>query len=395
MSNIERHKTELLKKYLNKSISNAERHELEKLALDDPFLFEAMEGYTEVSGNHEEVLGRIKSRMGRGKDTEGLSFPYAIAASLLVLFGFSFFFWQQDSSDKRMPSLASKEEKTITVNTPMDDKPMAASKKKLELAEEVEMEPESNEVAEAVTQQSSKDKVNVPQAPIESKTAPIASTSKEALNSDFNDETELIEFTTVEKEQVVVMEEEMVHAPVEVKTVFDPSMETSPTPAASAPEGPAGVFANPSKDKAKIDEIVVMDADESVVNESDRNEISEQVVVAEKKKEARSVQGPSNKMSDQADSGMFNNQATESVKAYRDDFEKYLYENVDQYLSNQELKKIQKGVALQFNYADNQVSNFKVSPNQDPRVNALLLELVKGGVVYLENVDGIVEYVLF
>jgi len=59
MHSQESQKKELLRKYIDRTISDAERHELEKLALDDPFLFEALEGYS-VGGtdNSKTILNK-------------------------------------------------------------------------------------------------------------------------------------------------------------------------------------------------------------------------------------------------------------------------------------------------------------------------------------------------
>lgn len=57
MDALEEHKKELLRKFINGSINETERHHLERLALDDPFLFDALEGYAQ--SNDENLLSKV------------------------------------------------------------------------------------------------------------------------------------------------------------------------------------------------------------------------------------------------------------------------------------------------------------------------------------------------
>jgi len=85
MDNLQTKKQVLLKKYIEKNISELERHELEKLALDDDFLFEAMEGYAHFH-NAKEVKPIIDVKRSTGKIFT-LNKILAVAASLILLFG--------------------------------------------------------------------------------------------------------------------------------------------------------------------------------------------------------------------------------------------------------------------------------------------------------------------
>ena len=393
MSNIEIHKAELLKKYLNKSISNDERHELEKLALDDPFLFEAMEGYTEVSLNHEEVLTRIKSRLAKGKDTEGLRFPYAIAASLLVLYGFSFFFWQQNSVGEHQQSVAANEAKVSKVNSPIDRAMNERSIENFKLSEEIELEPELKQGSDALVEEVPIAKAPGAPPPMKKKAGPIASVNKDQVNYDFNDGVSSKKYTNEELGQVVV-KEVIAETSEERNTTNEQYMNGNAVPAADAPKRQEGSFENTADEISLAEVVEDMDVEEEMSTEA----IDEVIIVAaEKKAESIPIQSTSNAMSDEASSSLKNGKSKNksTTRSYNDEFEKYLYGNIGKYLSDQQLKKVQKGVALQFIYSGNQVSNFQVSPEQEPKVNALLLELIKGGVNKLQITDGVVEYVLF
>lgn len=388
VSKTEKYKKDLLKKYLNKSISNAERHELEKLALDDPFLFEAMEGYTEISGSHQETLNRIKAKLDKNKENDRVRFPYAIAASLLVLFGFSFFFWQQGSDEQSMQTVAAKEERVRDVVTPADNNSINPESA-IELSEEIDIEPPMHSTVDEKEKVSTAKKLVQSTAP-KQKNVPIASSIKDQRVNEISDEK--FEEFSLEEEGLMVVEEKVVvvETQIESSTNSGRSMEASPVPAASTPAGPTGAISNSAEYEIVAEEATEMNTDLAVVNEK-----SEQLDISKKKKESRSIESTSKAMADAAVSDVVNNGPLASGRGYLDNFEKYLYENIEKYLSNKDLAKVQKGVALQFAISDHQVSNFKVSPNQEPRVNALLLELVKGGVNELQNSEGVLEYVLF
>ncbi len=81
--------TELLKSYRAGSISDEDRHLLERIALDDQLLFEAMEGY-HISGSNEvdEVyLNSLKADIKRSERTKKVMWRkyLAIAASVVIL----------------------------------------------------------------------------------------------------------------------------------------------------------------------------------------------------------------------------------------------------------------------------------------------------------------------
>jgi len=99
-------KTEaLLKKYLESELTEAERFELEKRALDDDFLASAWEGL-QVHQSADKVASwnalktKWNARQEEKKKTLVISLrrwaPMAVAASVLVLAGT--FFWMNPSS---------------------------------------------------------------------------------------------------------------------------------------------------------------------------------------------------------------------------------------------------------------------------------------------------------
>src|SRR6185436_10080379 len=83
-----------IEKYHKGLLSAKERHDLEKGALDDPFLADALEGYAVAGENASadiiELQKRLAEKLGSGKvvamKTGGkTSFPWLRAAALLVI----------------------------------------------------------------------------------------------------------------------------------------------------------------------------------------------------------------------------------------------------------------------------------------------------------------------
>jgi len=91
MHSLELHKKELLRKFIEQSISESERHELERLALDDPFLFEALEGYAIDGGvtTQARVIEAANALVPQEKKEKRIGFRFtqlaSIAAGLLFV----------------------------------------------------------------------------------------------------------------------------------------------------------------------------------------------------------------------------------------------------------------------------------------------------------------------
>lgn len=91
----------LLQKLIDGNITAEERFSLEKEALDDSLLFEAIEGLSESSANHndhiESIISKIKKQQ-QEKKVLRLIWPIAAAASLLLLFTVGIMLTQESDS---------------------------------------------------------------------------------------------------------------------------------------------------------------------------------------------------------------------------------------------------------------------------------------------------------
>lgn len=75
-----------IRKYLSGKMSSAERHALEKRALTDPFLADALEGAESIDPNKfVSDLAELDKRILKGKEQKAWLWPLRIAASFLVI----------------------------------------------------------------------------------------------------------------------------------------------------------------------------------------------------------------------------------------------------------------------------------------------------------------------
>lgn len=71
-----------------------EAHRLEKKSMQDPFLADAMDGYSQVKGNHEQQIEKLRIQVSahsaKRKSTHAIT--WSIAACLAIGFGISSYF---------------------------------------------------------------------------------------------------------------------------------------------------------------------------------------------------------------------------------------------------------------------------------------------------------------
>lgn len=71
-----------------------EAHRLEKESMQDPFLADAMDGYNQVEGNHEQRIEKLRMRVSAhsAKKKNTYAITWSIAACLVIGFGISSYF---------------------------------------------------------------------------------------------------------------------------------------------------------------------------------------------------------------------------------------------------------------------------------------------------------------
>lgn len=111
-----------IEKYLKGELTPSERNALERKALHDPFLADALEGAegvkpTEFANDLEE----LKTKIGSAKATRTWQLPMRIAAGIAILAVSSWLVWRVLDSELQPPQLAlEKNEPTPALTTPTD-----------------------------------------------------------------------------------------------------------------------------------------------------------------------------------------------------------------------------------------------------------------------------------
>jgi hypothetical protein len=95
----------LIRKYLNGELDTRAMHQLEKRALEDPFLMDALEGYENVNTDQQANLDELGNRLQqRIFHKQRRIIPYrtlAIAASVLIIFTIGWLWLKNDSKPNR------------------------------------------------------------------------------------------------------------------------------------------------------------------------------------------------------------------------------------------------------------------------------------------------------
>ncbi|HVV55867.1 MAG TPA: TonB family protein [Mucilaginibacter sp.] len=122
-----------IKKYLEGKLDDRAMHELERRALDDPFLADAMEGYersgTDQQANLDELAARLHDRTDKKVRRLILWGPISIAASVLIILGIGV--WVFTKNDQQAPKkmvaaqVAPGNEQKATLSAPPGQAPVS------------------------------------------------------------------------------------------------------------------------------------------------------------------------------------------------------------------------------------------------------------------------------
>lgn len=139
-----------IKRYLSGEMNSAERHALEKKALSDPFLADALEGAQQLSAKafEEDVQAlehTIDEQLRNYKTKKKSRWPWTlrIAAAISLAIISSFFLWQLNKTEKEQLVLQEKQGPTETVEVAPTDSVMPATEH-LALAEDLTKRKERN-----------------------------------------------------------------------------------------------------------------------------------------------------------------------------------------------------------------------------------------------------------
>jgi|GEM_PF-1133660 len=138
MTEANKQRYNLIQQYLDGSLDPGRMHELEKEALEDPFLAEALEGYSAFEGSaqpHLSLLQRqLEARIAENAEKKNLFYftwqriSVAAAASLLFISASILFWMKGTNTESRMASNTKNVEVTLTPNDKLGEDGQAAEK---------------------------------------------------------------------------------------------------------------------------------------------------------------------------------------------------------------------------------------------------------------------------
>jgi TonB family protein len=111
-----------IERYLKGELSPAERHALEKNALSDPFLADALEGAEQIDPkDFANDVDRLNKKITEQKEKSFWTWSLRIAASALVLVASTYMIWQAFESQPETKQLALKKDEPAIPQSPTKD----------------------------------------------------------------------------------------------------------------------------------------------------------------------------------------------------------------------------------------------------------------------------------
>ena len=122
-----------IKDYIQGNKHGKEANRLEREAMHDTFLQEALEGFDSVQGNHAEIIERLEKKIGSpagvSKNNRRILYFCSIAATVLLLIGFGvYFIWEKNDQKSIIAMVQHGEYQEETERlVPESESPLSAS----------------------------------------------------------------------------------------------------------------------------------------------------------------------------------------------------------------------------------------------------------------------------
>lgn len=151
-----------IEKYWKGQLSAAEQHAMEKAALDDPFLADAIEGYEKTHGqmlaDNETLQQRLQQRVNDRQKARVIPFGWKAAAAVILLAGAGWLYYANSDKQKASDLAVTTEEKPLPqpANLPNADSNAVAKAKTVDSSNIVALlEPEKKKTTTYYYNQSS------------------------------------------------------------------------------------------------------------------------------------------------------------------------------------------------------------------------------------------------
>ena len=117
-----------LSDYIQGLRKGKEAHRLERESMQDPFLADAMDGYSQVEGNHEQRIEQLRIQISARstKKRNTYAIIWSVAACLVIGFGISsYFLFLKETPEPVIPIIPQKEIALVPTKTKTDSTPIS------------------------------------------------------------------------------------------------------------------------------------------------------------------------------------------------------------------------------------------------------------------------------
>lgn len=117
-----------LSDYIQGLRKGKEEHRLEKESMKDPFLADAIDGYNQVEGNHEQRIEQLRIQISARstKKRNTYAIIWSVAACLVIGFGISsYFLFPKETPEPVIPIIPQKEIALVPTKTKTDSTPIS------------------------------------------------------------------------------------------------------------------------------------------------------------------------------------------------------------------------------------------------------------------------------
>lgn len=117
-----------LSDYIQGLRKGKEAHRLEKESMKDPFLADAIDGYNQVEGNHEQRIEQLRIQISARstKKRNTYAIIWSVAACLVIGFGISsYFLFLKETPEPVIPIIPQKEIALAPIKTKTDSTPIS------------------------------------------------------------------------------------------------------------------------------------------------------------------------------------------------------------------------------------------------------------------------------
>ena len=114
--------------YIRGARKGKEAHRLEKESMKDPFLADAIDGYNQVEGNHEQRIEQLRIQISARstKKRNTYAIIWSVAACLVIGFGISsYFLFLKETPEPVIPIIPQKEIALVPTKTKTDSTPIS------------------------------------------------------------------------------------------------------------------------------------------------------------------------------------------------------------------------------------------------------------------------------